>query len=1458
MSGDSKNVKDLTNEVSVHSFLYLHPGENPAISLVSPVLDVNNYHAWSRSMMTALSAKNKLEFIDGTTVEPSIKDATYQAWKRCNNMVVSWIVHSVSPSIRQSILWMNKAEEIWNDLKSRYFQGDLLRVSDLQMEASSIKQGDLTVTEFFTKLRVIWDELDNFRPDPTCNCKVKCPCNPISLISKRKNEDHAMQFLRGLNEQYSNIKSHVLLMDPIPSISKIFSYAVQQERQVMGNVSSNESDIKVNAANVQVSCSYCGKSGHTESTCYRKNGFPPNNDSRNSKNPANKRICSHCGRNGHTIDACYRKHGFPPGHKLYNGKSNAVKTTDVKQETVSKGDCSSTDQEMRLTPQQYQNLMALLQSSNKDGVNSEPQNSQINTVTSGSTHQGESFPIINFYRKTNLWIFDSGATDHVTCCLNNFSSYKKINPITVSLPNNAQVTATHIGSVQLNEKLLLNNVLFIPSFGYNLVSISKLLSSLDIEIVFTQDSCIVQDPHTKERIGIANTSAGLYMFDSSKNVAAFDRNCNSMNSNLWHDRLGHLSDERLAVLNQKHSYIRKHRTDNCGTCHLAKQRKLPFPNSNSYADKPFDVIHVDIWGPCAITSLHAYRYFLTIVDDHTRFTWLYLMNNKSETRKHLVNFITLVKNQFDKCVKIVRSDNGPEFNMKDFFNSEGIVHQTSCVETPEQNGIVERKHQHLMNVTRALLFRSNVPTQFWCYAVSHAVFLINRIPTPFLKNASPFEKLYNKQPDLSYIRVFGCMCYNSTLVFNRNKLDPRANASVFLGFKSNVKGYIVLDLKNHSINVSRNVVFYENYFPYSQKTNDDTNVNSSDIPLPVSENYHSIMTDIIKSPCVDIDNVDNESLSSNEAEPNIDHSTCQRESRARRPPSYLKDYHTFSAASELAKNVRYPIESYISYSKISPSFRKVISAIDSNVEPTSYEEAIKDERWNAAMNEEVQALQKNNTWTVTTLPENKVAIGCRWIYKTKYKADGTVDRFKARLVAKGYTQMEGLDYLDTFSPVAKLTTVRLLLSLTAINGWHLKQLDVNNAFLHGDLNEEVYMDLPLGMKSTKPNQVCKLHKSLYGLKQASRQWYDKLSTFLISHRFKQANADHSLFTKTKHSSITALLIYVDDIILAGNDLAEINNITNELDISFKIKNLGNLTYFLGLEVARSSKGIHLCQRKYTLDLLQETGMLASAPMPTPMKFSRRNIIENGEPLTDTTAYRRLVGKLLYLTNTRPDITHAVHQLSQHVAAPTTVHHQACLRVLRYLKQNPGHGIFLDANSEIKVKGFSDSDWAGCPETRKSVTGFIVYLGHSPIAWKSKKQSTVSRSSTEAEYRALASTTCELQWILYLLQDLQVQHPQPALLFCDNQSAMQIATNQVFHERTKHIEIDCHVIREKVQNGIIKLLPIDSKNQHADILTKALPPSSFQILCSKLGMLNIHSQLEGGSQNISNYHPPQTA
>ena len=340
--------------------------------------------------------------------------------------------------------------------------------------------------------------------------------------------------------------------------------------------------------------------------------------------------------------------------------------------------------------------------------------------------------------------------------------------------------------------------------------------------------------------------------------------------------------------------------------------------------------------------------------------------------------------------------------------------------------------------------------------------------------------------------------------------------------------------------------------------------------------------------------------------------TLKRSTRQRKMPMYLHDFHTSSIHTNHV-STNYPVYNFVSYKSLSTDFKKFVFVVSSHMEPQSYAEASKHPCWQQAMKEELDALETNHTWITTSLPLGKTTIGCRWIYKIKRKSDGTIERYKVRLVAKGYTQLEGLDFLETFAPVAKLTTLRLLLALAATQNWVLKQLDVNNAFLHGDLVETAYMKPPPGLLFLNSTHVCKLQQSLYGLREAGKQWYAKLSNFLLSHNYILSTADNSTFLKHHGTNTTALLVYVDDIVLTGNDAEKISCITNMLDQQFKIKNLRDLTFFLGLEVACNSTGIHLCQRKYTLDLLHDVGMLDYAPMPTPMIHSSRLSPSQGAP-----------------------------------------------------------------------------------------------------------------------------------------------------------------------------------------------------------------------------------------------------
>ncbi|KAJ0628213.1 putative RNA-directed DNA polymerase [Helianthus annuus] len=436
-----------------------------------------------------------------------------------------------------------------------------------------------------------------------------------------------------------------------------------------------------------------------------------------------------------------------------------------------------------------------------------------------------------------------------------------------------------------------------------------------------------------------------------------------------------------------------------------------------------------------------------------------------------------------------------------------------------------------------------------------------------------------------------------------------------------------------------------------------------------------------------------------------------------------------------------------------------------------------------------------------------------------------------RLVAKGFNQREGLDFGETFSPVVKMVTVRCIIALAVQNDWPMFQLDINNAFLYGTINEDVYMCLPKGYYSPDETRVCKLVKSLYGLKQAPRKWNEKLSSVLVDYGFVQSKCDHSMYVLSRNGVFIVLLVYVDDIVVTGNNIDEVNKIKGVLNLNFQIKDLGKLKYFLGIEVLYNKSGVCLNQRKYCLELLSEFGYLACKPIKTPIEQSyliTAKISKNQSVLKNITGFQKLVGKLIYLSLTRPDISYAVQFLSQFMHSPTDMHLQIALRLLRYLKSGPGCGLLFKKDDKLGLVGFVDSDWAKCLSTRKSVTGYCVYLGGSLVSWKSKKQSTVSRSTGEAEYRAMCSATCEIMWLLNLLREVGVNCELPVKLYCDSKAAISIAANPVFHEKTKHFEVDLHFLREKVGSGIIETVKVDSESQPADGFTKGLSVEQHKI------------------------------
>ncbi|CAA7022588.1 unnamed protein product [Microthlaspi erraticum] len=784
----------------------------------------------------------------------------------------------------------------------------------------------------------------------------------------------------------------------------------------------------------------------------------------------------------------------------------------------------------------------------------------------------------------------------------------------------------------------------------------------------------------------------------------------------------------------------------CIDCIKGKQTKHVVKKPATRSTQLLELIHTDICGPFDAPSWSGEKYFITFIDDYSRYGYTYLLHEKSQSVNVLKVFIDEVERQLERKIKVVRSDRGGEFYGKfnesgqcpgpfaKLLESKGICAQYTMPGTPQQNGVAERRNRTLIEMVRSMLSNSSLPLSLWIYALRTATYVLNRVPSKAVPK-TPYELWTGRKPSLRHLRVWGC---------------PAEVRFIENGETSGSGESRKVDIQEIQDEVSSPVVSPPIVVPIVASQTNSTIEQHDDELIPPD------------------DNIINEPVTIQE-ENSAPQEPLRRSDRARRS-AISNDYMVYAIESECDLSIdEYP-----------------------------------------------------KVWDLVELPDGFKTVGSKWIYTIKRDSKGAIDRYKARLVAKGFTQKDGIDYKETFSPVSKKDSLRIVLALVAQYDLELHQMDVKTAFLNGDLEEEVYMDQPEGfVVAGKEHMVCKLRKSIYGLKQASRQWYLKFNDTITSYGFVEVIVDRCIYVKISGSKFIMLVLYVDDILLAANDMGMLHDTKKYLSKNFEMKDMGEASYVIGIEIFRDR---------------------SQAPIQKGDKFSKmqcpKNELERKE--MERIPYASVVGSLNYVqTCTRPDITFAVGMLGRYQSNPGMDHWKAAKKVLRYLQGTKEHMLTFRRSNHLEIIGYSDSDYAGCVDSRKSTFGYLFQLAGGAVSWKSGKQSVIATSTMEAEFVACFEATIHALWLRNFISGLQIVDniEKPLRIYCDNSAAVFFSKNDKYSKGAKHMEIKYLSVKEEVQKRRVSFEHIGTDMMVADPLTKGLPPKAFIGHVERMGIID---------------------
>lgn len=1017
------------------------------------------------------------------------------------------------------------------------------------------------------------------------------------------------------------------------------------------------------------------------------------------------------------------------------------------------------------------------------------------------------------------WVLDSGASFHTTPHQNIMENYVAGNYGKVYLADGLPLDIVGIGDINLKMSdgrvWKITKVRHVPKLMRNLISVGQ-LDDTGHDVNFGGGAWRVK----KGSIVVArgHKRGTLYMTTSYQDTVAVVENAKQ--TKLWHCRLGHMSEKGMKLMVENGALPDLKTVDHqmCESCILGKQKRVSFSKGGREPkSEKLELVHTDVWGPAPVASLGGSYYYVTFIDDSTRKVWVYFMKNKHEVFSVFKRWKAMVENETNLKLKCLRSDNGGEYISEEFKRycaDNGIKMEKTIPGTPQQNGIAERMNRTLNERARSMRLHCGLPKTFWADAISTAAFLINRGPSVPLGFKIPEEVWSGKKANLSYLKIFGCLAYVHIDDAARSKLDSKSKKCYFIGYGNEEFGYRFWDDEKRKIIRSKNVVFNEEVL-YKDKLRGGSK----------TEEPGAVDLDDILTPELQQDTTTAEEEISQEESGEADESDDSEE----------VPYTPVTELRRSSRIIRKPV-------RFSPSLNYIL--LTDRGEPECYEEAMQvDEsiKWELAMNDEMDSLLSNHTWELANLPKGKKALHNKWVYRIKEEPDGS-KRYKARLVVKGFQQKEGVDYTEIFSPVVKMVTIRTVLGLVAQEDLHLQQMDVKTAFLHGDLDKEIYMKQPEGFEvKGKESLVCKLKRSLYGLKQAPRQWYKRFDSFIKGVGFLRCEADHCCYFKRLKESYLILLLYVDDMLIVGADLHEIDSLKTKLSEEFAMKDLGEARQILGMRISRSKEGLKLSQEEYVKKVLKRFNMDDAKPVNTPLanhfRLSKEQSPKTEDEMIymDKVPYASAIGSLMYaMICTRPDIAHAVGVVSRFMSNPGKEHWEAVKWIFRYLRGNSSLSLCF-TKSEKGLQGYVDANNGGDIDSTKSTTGYVYTFGGTAICWASKLQKIVSLSSCEAEYVAVTEATKEMMWLQSFLQELD--HDQgKSVLYCDSKSAIDLAKNPVYHARTKHIHRRYHFIRSALEDEMLVLEKIPGSKNPADMLTKVVSCEKLRLCVTSVGLL----------------------